>query len=275
MGKRRPVLGANVAEPLVSVIIPAYNEEGRIWATLEQVVAYLTSRPYAWEVVVADDGSTDGTVALVTKMVEREPRARLVQAAHGGKGSALREGIRRAEGEYLFLCDADLSMPIQQLGRFIPPALSGYDLAIGSREVPGARRFREPRLRHVQGRVFNALVRLLVVPGFADTQCGFKSLRGDIARQLLPFQRVKGFSFDVELLFLARRKGFQIVEVPIDWYYQERSRMRPFIDAAAMVKELLAIRWNGVLSRYRSKTLAPPPGPPTGGGEESIQETHR
>ena len=240
-----------MTKPLLSVIIPTFNEEDRIGATLEQVIAYLRPRSYDWEVVVADDGSTDRTVAIVAQLSKWNQQVRLVQAPHSGKGSALRHGIAQAKGEYFFLCDADLSMPIHHLIRFLPPALEEYDLAVGSRRVPGARRFREPHLRHFQGRIFNGLVRLLVMSTFTDTQCGFKCLQASAALQLLPLLRVNGFSFDVELLFLAKQQGLRIVEVPIDWVYRERSRVRFFIDAIRMLGELISIRWNHILGRYR------------------------
>ena len=255
--------------PFLSVIIPAFNEEERIEATLEQIVAYLSSGAHSWEVIVADDGSTDNTAALVARRAQGEPRVCLVQAPHGGKGWALRHGMKQAQGEYLFLCDADLSMPIHHLTRFLPPALGEYDVAIGSREVPGARRFHEPRLRHFQGRVFNAIVRLVAVTGYTDTQCGFKCLRAEAVQPLLPLLRINGFAFDVELLFLARKQGLRIAEVPIDWFYRERSRVRFLIDAARMLGELLAIRWNALLGRYRKPSS---PASETEASEEATQE---
>lgn len=243
-----------MTSPLLSVIIPAYNEQERIGVTLERVVDYLSTRSYSWEVVVADDGSTDGTRALVAQVAGREARVRLVEGPHRGKGSALRLGMSKAQGEHLFFCDADLSMPINLVSRFLPPVLAEYDVAIASREIPGARRFGEPPGRRVQGRVFNRLGRWLLVPGLADTQCGFKCLNAAAAHRLLPLLRIDGFSFDVEMLFVARRLKMRIAEVPIDWYYHGGSRVRFPWDGLRMLGELLAIRWNHLLSRYR-----PPP----------------
>ncbi len=243
-----------MTSPLLSVIIPAYNEQERIGAALEQVVDYLSTRSYSWEVVVVDDGSTDETKPLVAQVAGREARVRLVEGPHRGKGSALRLGMSQATGEHLFMCDADLSMPINLVSRFLPPVLADYDVAIGSRDIPGARRFGEPAGRRIQGRVFNRLGRWLLVPGFADTQCGFKCLNAAAAQRLLPLMRVNGFSFDVELLFVARKLKMRIVEVPIDWHHHGNSRVRFPWDALRMLADLLVIRWNHLLGRY-----GPPP----------------
>ncbi|MSQ40187.1 MAG: glycosyltransferase family 2 protein [Dehalococcoidia bacterium] len=256
MGWCKLDMGAPVTNRLLSVIIPAYNEQGRISVTLEQVVGYLNTRSYSWEVVVVDDGSTDGTKALVAQVAGRDDRVRLVEGPHRGKGSALRLGMSQAQGEHLFFCDADLSMPINHLSRFLPPVLSDCDVAIGSRDIPGARRFGEPPSRRLQGRVFNRLGRWLLVPGFADTQCGFKCLNAAAAHRLLPLLRINGFSFDVEMLFVANRLKMRIAEVPIDWYYQGRSRVRFPWDGLRMLGELLAIRRNHLLGRYRPSPVS-------------------
>ncbi|MFQ5860503.1 MAG: dolichyl-phosphate beta-glucosyltransferase [Dehalococcoidia bacterium] len=241
-----------MSELFLSVVIPVYNEQQRILGTLQQVTSYLAQQPYTWEVLVVDDGSTDATRSLVEQFARETGGVSLLALPHGGKGWALKGGMLKASGQYRFLSDADLSMPIEQLQRFLPPQLTGYDLAIGSRELPGSRRIGEPPARHLMGRVFNALVRLLAVPGIKDTQCGFKCLRGEVAQELFTLQRLHGFSYDVELLFLARQRGYRIVEVPIDWYYQPRSRVHPLRDTLQMTRDLLRIRWGHLRGKYRS-----------------------
>ena len=171
---------------------------------------------------------------------------------HGGKGWAVKQGMLRARGQYRFLCDADLSMPIEQLSRFLPPEAPAADVVIGSREVSGARRIGEPFGRHLMGRIFNYLVRLLVVPGVQDTQCGFKCFKGSVAEELSSLQRQRGFAFDVELLFLARRRNLTISEVPIDWYYRSHSKVRPLWDSLRMVGGLISIRWSHLRGRYEN-----------------------
>ncbi len=239
-------------QPFLSVVIPAYNEENRIAGTLQDVVRYVSAQGYTWEVVVADDGSYDSTASLVEAATVEHQGIRLLRLQHAGKGSAVRAGMLAATGEYRFLADADLSMPIEQLERFLPPALGDYDVAIGSREAAGARRFDEPSRRHVMGRVFNTIVRLLAVKGVADTQCGFKCFRAEAAEALFPLQRAVGFGFDVEVLFLAHRKGFRMKEVGIDWYYREGSKVKPLRDTFLMLKDVLAVRLNHLRGAYRS-----------------------
>lgn len=155
-----------------------------------------------------------------------------------------------ARGEYRFMADADLSMSIEQVNRFLPPHLTGYDIALGSREAPGARRFGEPWLRRLQGRAFHLYVSLLVVRGLRDTQCGFKCFRGPVAQAIFPYLCLQGFGFDVEVLFLARRLGLRLVEVPVDWHYSRGSKLHPILNAISMAGEVLAVRWNALWGRY-------------------------
>ncbi len=246
-----------MTEPFLSIVIPAYNEEARIGRTLEQVVSFLASQPYSSEIVVADDGSTDGTAAIVRPFSERQspPLLRVIHLPHGGKGWAVKHGMLEATGQYRFLCDADLSMPIGEVSKFLPPACSGYDVAVGSREAPGARRIGEPPRRHMMGRVFNIIVRVLAVHGLRDTQCGFKCFERAAAQTLFPLQRLNGFGFDVEVLFLAQRRGLRVVEVPIEWHYQARSKVRPWRDASRMLMDIFRVRWAHLRGRYRQ-----PPG---------------
>lgn len=234
----------------LSIVIPAFNEERRIQSTLEEILAYLRTQQYEWEVLVVDDGSRDRTGDLVRSSSEEDPRIILLSESHRGKGHAVKVGMLSGRGSYRFQCDADLSMPIDQIARFLPPTLEGYDVAVGSREVAGARRLDEPPLRHLMGRIFNQLVRATGV-NLADTQCGFKCYSGPRAHDLFTLQRLDGFGFDVELLFLARQQKLKVIEVPIDWYYKSDSRVRPVQDTLNMVQELMIIRWNHLRGMYK------------------------
>ena len=239
-----------MAHPFLSVVIPAYNEEVRITQTLETLVDYLRRQSYSWEVIVADDGSEDGTAGLVQAAANENPGIRLVSLSHRGKGWAVKAGMLSAQGRYRFIADADLSMPIEHLERFLPPTLSDFDIAIGSREAPGSRRFHEPFRRHLMGRVFNWMVRLLAVRGFSDTQCGFKCFDAEAAETLFSMQRAHGFGFDVEVLFLAQRLGMRIKDIPIDWYYHEGSKVKPVRDSFLMLRDILSVRWSHARGRY-------------------------
>lgn len=240
-----------MAQPFLSVVIPAYNEAPRIIGTLEQVAGFLASRSYTWEVLVADDGSTDATAALVRDFAARDPRIHLLSLSHGGKGWAVKHGMLASAGGYRFLCDADLSMPFEQVERFLPPAVADVDIVVGSRELAGSRRIGEPVRRHLMGRLYNWLVRALAVPGIRDTQCGFKCFRGDGVLDLFRRQTTDGFAFDVEVLFLARKAGLTIQEIGIDWYYREQSKVRPVRDSLIMTWDLLKIRWRHFLGPRR------------------------
>ena len=238
------------SEPLASIIIPAFNEERRMPGSLERITAFLSGWGQPVEVIVADDGSQDATVAIVERFAQSHPFVRLVHVSHGGKGTAVRSGVLQARGQYLVVSDTDLSVPIEELPRFLPPLLADYDVAIASREAPGARRIGEPRYRHRMGRVFNLLVQALAVPGIRDTQCGFKAFRRQVACRVFPLQTIEGWGFDVEILFIARRLGYRIVEVPVDWYYGEESKIRPVRDTIRMTREVLQVRTNAWKGRY-------------------------
>ena len=237
--------------PALSIVIPAYNEEACLAASIEQVVAQLESMKISWEVLVVNDGSTDRTAAVAAAWSRREPRVRLIDLPHAGKGSAVRRGMLEAAGEWRFLADADLSMPIAHLARFFDPAagLPATPIAIGSREALGSRRLQEPWPRHAIGRVFNAAVRLLLVPRIQDTQCGFKLFSRDAAETLFWLQRLDGFGFDVEVLALARRMGYGVREVPIDWRWARGSKVTLAGGAAAFL-DIVRIRWNLLRGAY-------------------------
>ncbi|PKB65014.1 MAG: hypothetical protein BZY80_01490 [SAR202 cluster bacterium Io17-Chloro-G2] len=239
-----------MAQPYLSVVIPAFNEEARIQRTLERVVQFLTGGSYPWEVVVADDGSTDATARLVRDVASSNGNVRLLSLEHRGKGWAVRHGMLNAVGEYRLLCDADLSVPIDQVERLLPPQVLDADIAVGSREQPDSQRFGEPAHRHLMGRIYNGLVRVLAVPGLKDTQCGFKCYRGEVVPQLFGAQRMEGFAFDAEVMFLAWKSGLAIREVGVDWYYGPGSKVRAVTDSLAMTWDLLKIRWNHKIGRY-------------------------
>jgi glycosyltransferase involved in cell wall biosynthesis len=201
-------------------------------------------------VVVVENGSQDRTAQVAELFARRHANVRLLREAHPGKGRAVRRGILAALGEYRFICDVDLSMPIEQVARFLPPAQAGAAIVIASREAPGAVRYNEPAHRHWIGRGFNLLVRLLAVPGLQDTQCGFKCFRADAAEELFRLQVLNGWTFDVEVLFLARRRGYRIIEIPIPWTHIPGSRVRLARDSFAMLADLLRIRWYAARGRY-------------------------
>jgi dolichyl-phosphate beta-glucosyltransferase len=236
--------------PFLSIVVPAYNEEGRLPQTLPLIVDFLRSQTYPSEVIVVDDGSVDSTASVAEGIAADAPLVRLIRNEHRGKGYAVKTGVMAAGGDYIFLCDADLSMPIEEVANFLPPSLGDYDVAIGSREVEGARRYDEPGLRHLMGRVFNTLVRLLAVRGFQDTQAGFKCFAREAAHEMFPYQTMDGFGFDVEILFIAQKRGYRIVEVPINWYYMSNSRVSPVSDSVRMFREILEVRLNNLRGLY-------------------------
>lgn len=236
--------------PFLSIVIPAHNEEQRLPPSLRKIYNFLETQPYAAEVVVVENGSQDRTVEVIRSFMQQMPYLRLIQESGRGKGLAVRRGMLEARGEYRFICDADLSMPIEQITRFIPPQLAHPDVAIASREIPGAKRYNEPVYRHLIGRVFNTIVRWMALPGLQDTQCGFKCFQAQAAEQVFKRQTMLGWSFDVEILFIARKLGYQILEVPIDWYYEPGSRVHLVQDSLRMFLDLLTIHNNARKGLY-------------------------
>lgn len=237
-------------QPLLSLIIPAYNEGQRLPQTLPRVFEFLEAQTWPFEIIVVNNNSGDDTREVALEFAASRPYLRVIDEMAQGKGAAVRTGMLAATGEYLFMADADFSMPIEEIAKFLPPQLSDYDVAIGSREAPGAVRYNEPHYRHFMGRVFNFYVKLLAIPGFEDTQCGFKCFRREVAWSILPCQTIDGWAFDVELLFIALRHGYRVVEVPVNWYYGENSRVSPVRDTINMIREVLRIRYNGFTGRY-------------------------
>ena len=240
-------------QPFLSVIMPAYNEGQRLPSSLTKIAQFLPTLRHPSELIVVDDGSKDSTAAIVHQYAKKYPFISLLSTSHGGKGHAVKNGMLSAKGNYLFACDADLSMPINEIVNFLPPVAQTYDVAIGSREVPGAQRYYEPSYRHLMGRVFNTIVRSLVVRGFADTQAGFKCFRREVANAVFSYQTIDGWAFDVEILHIAQKQGYRIIEIPIQWYYKESSQVRPVQDTVNMFREVLRIRRNSMKGLYDVK----------------------
>lgn len=228
--------------PLLSIAVLAFNEAERLPETLDRIIAFVKTQSFDAEVIVVDNASTDTTRDVVMEFSSRYPSIRYLYEAVRGKGAAVKTGMLAGQGEYLLICDADMAVPVEEVDKFLSPLLRDYDVAVGSREADGAKRHNEPRHRHLMGRIFNLIVRMLVLPGLHDTQCGFKCFRRDIARDLFSASRIDGWSFDVEVLYLARLKGYRIAEVPVNWYYGEKSKVSPVQDTWHMLKEVLEIR---------------------------------
>lgn len=240
--------------PDLSIVIPAYNEARRLPRTLERLTEYLQTQPYQWDITVVSNGSTDGTEEAVRDAGRRLPNLHLISIPERGKGIAVKTGALATRGRVLFLCDADLSMPAGTIPVFLD-ALRTADIVAGSREAEGSHRYSEPWHRHLMGRIFNRIVQMVAVPGIHDTQCGFKAMGREAAEDLFPRQTLQGFGFDVELLYLARKFGYRVVELGIEWYFDSDTRVRPGIDTISMLQELLLIRLRDFRGAYGRRTV--------------------
>jgi dolichyl-phosphate beta-glucosyltransferase len=228
----------------LSVVIPTYNKRARIAATLEGVAAYLAGKPFRSEIVVVDDGSTDGTAEAARAALAGRGPSRVLGRGHNlGKGASVRDGVLAASGEIVLFCDDDLSTPIGELDKALAGLEAGADVVIGSRAHPGSEiRVRQRRPREWLGKAFNVLVRLFVLRGYRDTQCGFKAFRRAAARDVFTRLRTPGFGFDVEALVLCRDLGYRVAEIPVAWCDARPSRVRLFRGSWGMLKELWRIR---------------------------------
>ncbi len=228
----------------LSIVIPAYNEEGRIAGSLEKVLAHLEGKPFASEIVVVDDGSRDGTARAAREALEGRIAHRVVRRdTNIGKGFSVKEGVLLASGEVILVTDADLSTPIEELDKFLAPLKEGCDVVVGSRALPGSDiRVRQNLLRQTMGKAFNRLVRLFVLGGYRDTQCGFKAFRRGAARDLFSKLETAGFAYDVEVLVLCRKRGHTVRDVPVVWLDSRPSRVRLVRGSLGMLKELRRIR---------------------------------
>lgn len=236
----------------VSVVVPAYNEGKRIDRSLEAICRHLEARVPAFEVIPVDDGSLDGTADAIARAAERlGPRVRtLPPERHRGKGGAVRRGILAARGEVVTYLDADLSIPVTILDQFLEKLKGGHDLAVASRFVPGSARDSIPRFRQAMSATYRALVQHLLVDRFSDTQCGAKAYRREVAQDLFSRQRLEGFAFDAEVLYLAARRGYRVAEVPVSLAPSDGSSVRFLDHSLPMVVDLLRVRCNAILGRY-------------------------
>jgi dolichyl-phosphate beta-glucosyltransferase len=229
--------------PFLSIVIPAHNEESRLPRSLEQVFAFLEKQAYQSEVLVVENGSHDRTLEVARGFSESFPELRVLHGDLPGKGRAVRRGMLEAQGEYRFAADADFSMPVEQVNRFLPPACT-CDISIASREARGAVRYGEPSYRHLTGRVYNFMIRALLLPGLQDTQCGFKCFKAGVVEEIFPRLTLTGWAFDVEILAIARQRGYRITEIGIPWYFNSGSKIRVLHDSWRMFNDLLKIRAN-------------------------------
>lgn len=246
--------------PFLSVVIPAYNEAERLPSTLQAIDNFLSTQPYSSEVIIADDGSTDHTAAIASEYEMAAATCQVLALPHRGKAAAVRRGILSANGRVIMFTDADLSTPMFYLEHLLEALNGSASIAIGSREGEGARRVGEPFYRHAMGRIFNALVRLIAVPGINDTQCGFKAFKSNVAHELFSAARLhtadrhvtgpRVTGFDVEILYLARKRGYDIVEIPVEWTHAAGSKVAPLGDSVRMFADVLRVRFNALRGRY-------------------------
>jgi dolichyl-phosphate beta-glucosyltransferase len=239
-----PIKERKTGDIFLSIVIPAYNEEERIGQTLRTICEYLARQDYAAEIIVVDDGSRDRTAEKAADVLRGMKNARIIsRRVNAGKGYSVREGILYSRGELVLFSDADLSTPIEELKKFLPWLQAGYDVVLGSRAFPGSDiQIRQNFFRELMGKTFNVFVRLWLIKGIPDTQCGFKLFRGDVAREIFRLVRTKGFSFDVEALYLCLRSGYKIQQVPVCWRNSPPSKVRIFKSSVQMLLELAMVK---------------------------------
>lgn len=254
-----------------SVVIPAFNEGKRLAPTLQQVLNYLHQQGWDAEVIVVDDGSTDDTAEIVRSFAASHPDVTLLEnPGNRGKGYSVRHGMLKARGEVVVFSDADLSSPIEEMPKLLQAISEGTDIAIGSRWLRAElQTTRQSLHRQLFGRIFNALNRAILGLHFKDTQCGFKAFTRRAAQTILPLQQIERWGFDPEILFLARKFGFRVKEVPVRWGHVGGTRINPLVDGARMFQEMLRIRWNQISGKYSAgseitgaQTVEPLPGRP-------------
>jgi len=236
----------------LSIIIPVYNEERRIGKTLDTIISYLNPRPYRSEIIVVNDGSKDRTSAIVNEYSIRHKQVQIIESSiNQGKGFSVRKGMLNANGRYVLFSDADLSTPIEEVEKLLHWLKKGYDIAIGSRGLKESIiHIHQPWYREHMGKIFNLLTRLIAIQDIRDTQCGFKCFKKEIIPDIFNKQTISHFSFDVELLKIALKKGYRIKEVPVRWLNNVQSKVNPFSDSVRMFIDLIKIRCNDLRGLY-------------------------
>ena len=243
-----------------SIIIPAYNESGRIRPTLDELLRYVEQRKWDTEILVVDDGSHDDTRDIVRKYGKAHSQILLIEnPGNRGKGYSVRNGMLHARGDICLFTDADLSSPISEAQKLFDAIAAGADIAIGSRWLRAdLQTERQPLYRQLFGRIYNLVLRIFLNLNFVDTQCGFKAFRREAAQRIFPLQRIERWGFDPEILFLARSLGFSVKEVPVVWAHSEGTRLNPFRDGIRMFGEVLRVRWNSILGAYTTPAVSSP-----------------
>lgn len=248
-------------KPYLSVIIPAYNEEPNFKkGTINQVPSYLEDQDYSYEILIVDDGSEDNTANLAQNFAKKHKNVRVIKNPHQGKAETVKTGVQEARGELVLFTDFDQATPIPEVEKLLP-FFPEHDIVIGSRQLPGAKREREPIHRHLMGLVFNMIVQAIAVRGIWDTQAGFKCFKGEVARDLFAKLKVYGkgksvqgalvTAFDVELLFIAKKHGYKIKEVPIIWHHVATTRVNPIKDSLRMLRDVIKVRINDLKGVYK------------------------
>ncbi|MEO6906854.1 MAG: dolichyl-phosphate beta-glucosyltransferase [Abditibacteriaceae bacterium] len=248
-----------VAFCYLSIVVPAYNEEKRLPASLQKIESYLKSRDFSYEMIVVDDGSRDATRTVVSDFAATRPWVRLLHydtpqghPLNRGKGYAVRQGVLHSAGRDLLFTDADLSSPIEEMEKLLPPISRGdFDVAFASRALPASiLTIHQPWYREWMGRTFNMFVQSVIGTTIRDTQCGFKAFRGEAAKDIFRRAQIDGFGFDTEVLFLAQKLKYRVVEVPVRWQHYDNSRVNPLIAPFSMISELIQVRLNDIRGTY-------------------------
>jgi dolichyl-phosphate beta-glucosyltransferase len=248
-------------KPYLSVIIPAYNEEPNFKkGSIDNIPKYLEGQDYSWEILIVDDGSEDETAKLAEDFSKKNKNVKVIKNPHQGKAETVKTGVEKAQGKYILFTDFDQATPISEVEKLLP-LFPKYDIAIGSRQLPGAKREKEPFYRHLMGLGFNLVVQTIAIRGIWDTQAGFKCFKGEVAKELFgklkvygKGKKVKGAlvtAFDVELLFIAKKRGYKIKEVAIIWHHVATSRVSPIKDSARMFRDVIKVRLNDLRGAYK------------------------
>lgn len=250
-------------KPYLSVVIPSFNELQNLnKKVLKEVVDYLIKQDYSWEVILTDDGSDDGTLKKLQQFAKKHSQVKVLENIHAGKGPTVKAGMLAAQGEWRLFTDFDQSTPIREIEKLLPRTKQGFEVVIGSRQMLGAAREEEPWYRHMMGWGFNLLVQIIAIPGIFDTQCGFKLFSAKATKFLFNELHIYGQqnprgdaftgAFDVELLFIAKKHGLKIQEVPIEWHHRESDRVDPVKDSIRMLLDIIKIRMADIKGKYKN-----------------------